>query len=146
MLLLTVLILFCGLPKVVNAHCCLMTACFVFSMLARHMQFWIPYRALIYKDIAHCFLSRHSQITKFILQLPSHVHIMSDCWTSPNHCAFAAFIAQMEVEGKIVQFIIDFVESHTGQTLVREFQLMLGHFNIQNKVCSFHSMPIIIMN
>ena len=43
----------------------------------------------------------------------------------------------MEREGKLVQFLLDIVEvpeSHTGETLAKEFKVVLEDFAISEKV------------
>ena len=73
---------------------------------------------------------------------PGKLSFTTDCWTSPNHRAFAAFTVHLEQKDVPLSFLLDFLEipeSHTGETLVREFDDMLRNFRIQVKVCSVSS-------
>ena len=66
------------------------------------------------------------------------INISTDAWTSPNHLAFVAFIAQLEREGKPLSFLLDILEvpeSHTGEALAREFNGVLQDFGVDDKVC-----------
>jgi hypothetical protein len=50
------------------------------------------------------------------------LNFATDCWTSPNHCAFMAVTVHMEVRGMPLCLLLDVVEvakAHTGMILVR---------------------------
>jgi len=72
---------------------------------------------------------------------PGHLHFATDAWTSPNHRAFVAWTVHFEYEGAMIVFLLDIIEvpeSHSGATLAQEFQAMLEHFHVENKVSYSH--------
>ena len=72
---------------------------------------------------------------------PGHLHFSTDAWTSPNHRAFVAWTVHFEYEGAMIVFLLDIIEvleSHSGATLAQEFQAMLEHFHVENKVSYSH--------
>jgi hypothetical protein len=83
------------------------------------------------------------------------LHFATDAWTSPNHRAFIAWTVHLQHEGKMLAFLLDFVEvpevrflfsylslflllmvfeSHTGVVMANSFQDMLERFGLQEKV------------
>lgn len=69
------------------------------------------------------------------------INILTDAWTSPNHLAFVAFVAQIEREGKLVPFLLNILEvpeSHTGETLAKEMRDVLEDFSISERVSSIN--------
>jgi hypothetical protein len=65
------------------------------------------------------------------------LNFATDCWTSPNHRAFAAVTVHLEHDGKPLSMLLDIVEiakSHTGITLAEEFARILEEFDVASKV------------
>jgi hypothetical protein len=65
------------------------------------------------------------------------LNFATDCWTSPNHCAFMAVTVHMEVRGMPLCLLLDVVEvakAHTGMILADEFKRILEEFRIACKV------------
>ena len=68
---------------------------------------------------------------------PGSLHFATDCWTSTNHRAYAAFTVHFEQNGEPFALLLDIVElprSHTGLNLAIEFARLLQEFGIDNQV------------
>jgi hypothetical protein len=71
---------------------------------------------------------------------PGSLHISTDCWTSPNHRAFVAFVVHLEHNGAPLSLLLDVAElaqSHSGENLAKTMQDVLEEFGIQDKVSGF---------
>jgi hypothetical protein len=47
---------------------------------------------------------------KGLKDYPGRLHFATDAWTSPNHRAFVAWTVHLQHEGKMLAFLLDFVE------------------------------------
>ena len=41
---------------------------------------------------------------------PGRLHFATDAWTSPNHRAFVAWTVHLQQNGKMLAFLLDFLE------------------------------------
>jgi hypothetical protein len=98
------------------------------------------------------------ELTKY-KDYSGRLHFATDAWTSLNHRAFVAWMVHLQHKGKMLSFLLDFVEvpevsyltacftillmvfeSHTGVVLANVFQEMLERFGLEEKVTFFFSL------
>jgi len=62
---------------------------------------------------------------------------VTNCWTSPNHCAYIAITVHLEHNSEPFLILLDIVElaqSHLGENLAQEFAKILDEYGIASKV------------
>jgi hypothetical protein len=99
----------------------------------------LPSSTTIRRDIKASFARCRDRIATLLRDHPGRLNFATDTWTSPNHRAICAWTVHLEHDGQPLSFLLDVVEvpeSHTGETLAREFHNMLVRFGIENKVYS----------
>ncbi|KAF9015874.1 hypothetical protein BDZ89DRAFT_962394, partial [Hymenopellis radicata] len=71
---------------------------------------YIPHLTTVSRDTKILFAKTRCRLAKKFKSLNSHVHIVLDGWTSPNHKAFIAYKAHWEEDGQCVSTVLDFYE------------------------------------
>ncbi|GBE82246.1 hypothetical protein SCP_0406300 [Sparassis crispa] len=110
-------------------------------MMAGHPTLVLPSSMTLARDIKSLFEHCRERIGQLLREHPGHLNFATDAWTSPNHCAFVAWTVHLEFQGYPLSFLLDVIEvleSHTGQTLAREFQAMLVRYGIEQKILTFN--------
>lgn len=70
----------------------------------------IPSKSTVARDVSSMFKRAQGEIKTYLEKHAGRVHISTDTWTSPNHKAFMALVAHLEIEGDMQNFLLDFVE------------------------------------
>ena len=103
-----------------------------------------------------CIMVEVSSYSNHLQEYPGKLSFATDAWMSPNHQAFVAWTVYLQHEGVPLVFLLDIIEvpeicsfysvstyvssqlfqSHTGKVQAREFNEMLIHYGIADKVCS----------
>ncbi|KAG6809581.1 hypothetical protein H0H92_015686, partial [Tricholoma furcatifolium] len=99
-------------------------------------EYWIPSESTIRRDTQVIFARTREHIGKILQEYEGKVNFQTDGWTSPNHRAFVAVIANIEMNGTPISLVLDIVEvaeSHTGEALARAFTEVLKSFGIEEK-------------
>lgn len=99
----------------------------------------IPSVSTVTRDITASFPKCREKIGTLLKDYPGRLHFATDAWTSPNHRAFISWTVHLQHEGKMLAFLLDFVEvaeSHTGVVMANAFQDMLERFGLQEKIHS----------
>ena len=116
-------------------------------------------REHIDKILKVSFISYPCLMLTILIHLQEHsgrIHIATDAWTSPNHCAFVAWTVHLHHEGHLLAFVLDIMEvpevrllvrtmystnvhlsvlqPHTGEALAQAFHDMLAKHGLSNKV------------
>jgi hypothetical protein len=97
-------------------------------MKAGRPSTYIPSPSTVLRDIKLAFEKSQERIDKILkvgclsmcclLHLPTlslqkhpgHIHIATDAWTSPNHCAFVAWTVHLHHEGHVLAFLLNIIE------------------------------------
>jgi antibiotic biosynthesis monooxygenase (ABM) superfamily enzyme len=64
-------------------------------LLAGQPQLTLPSRHTLSRDIHASYERCHERITKLLQDHPGRLHFATDCWTSPNHQAFVAWMVHL---------------------------------------------------
>ncbi|KAF7348841.1 Dimer-Tnp-hAT domain-containing protein [Mycena venus] len=91
---------------------------------------------LVSRDLNAAYGRARAYVEALLTGYNGRLSFSTDAWTSPNHCAFVAWIIHLQHEGQLLAFPLDIYEvpeSHTGESLAREFDDMLSRFNIGHK-------------
>ena len=72
----------------------------------------LPSNNTIPKDIDVAFKKCRDRIAKLLQEHPSHLHFVTDAWTSPNHHAFLAWTVHLEYKGEVLSFLLDISSIH----------------------------------
>ncbi|KAF7291900.1 Dimer-Tnp-hAT domain-containing protein [Mycena indigotica] len=83
----------------------------------------VPSRFTVARDLQAAYERCATRIANLLENYPGRLSFATDAWTSPNHL-----------------FLIDIYEvpeSHSGETLAREFNEMLQRFNLSNKILAW---------
>ncbi len=81
----------------------------IFRMLDGNVD--IPSRTTISRDVREIFAMARVQVGKKLRDYPGRLHLGLDGWTSPNVYSFLGVTVHRVVNGKMAQFILDFIKS-----------------------------------
>ncbi|KAI0079329.1 hypothetical protein K474DRAFT_1568550, partial [Panus rudis PR-1116 ss-1] len=73
-------------------------------------EYWIPSPTTVSRDVKNVFVNVRRRIAKMLNEFEGELNFSCDCWTSPNHRAFAAFTVHLHVKGVPLRFLLDMVE------------------------------------
>ncbi|KAF6744774.1 hypothetical protein DFP72DRAFT_783363, partial [Ephemerocybe angulata] len=73
-------------------------------------EHYIPSPSTLAKDMKFAFARTRNRVAKILRDHPGSLHFATDCWTSPNHRAFAAFTVHLEQDGKPFILLLDVIE------------------------------------
>lgn len=79
----------------------------IFHMLFDKVE--IPSRSTVSRDVREVFAATRKQIRSLLRAYPGRLHLGLDGWTSPNVFSFLGVTVHRVVEGKVKQFILDFI-------------------------------------
>ena len=97
----------------------------------------VPSLNTVWHDVKAAYTKCHEHITKLLQDYQGCIHIVTNAWTSTNHCTFIAWTVHLEHESCMLAFLLDCVEvpkSYTGAALVQAFQKMLEGYRLEKKV------------
>ncbi|GLB43472.1 putative protein dimerization activity [Lyophyllum shimeji] len=100
-------------------------------------EYWIPSASTVSRDVKLVFGRCRERIAKILQEHDGKISFATDAWTSPNHYAYVAVTAHLEVQGSPISLVLDVVEvpkSHTGLNLALAFAEILKDFGIENKI------------
>ncbi|KAF9471532.1 hypothetical protein BDN70DRAFT_819880 [Pholiota conissans] len=89
------------------------------------------------RDVKLVFAQTHERIAKILQEYDGCISFGTNAWTSPNHYAYIAITAHLELDGSPIAMVLDLVELpklHSGLNLAIAFQNILQDFGIENKV------------
>ncbi|KAJ7144097.1 hypothetical protein C8R44DRAFT_537739, partial [Mycena epipterygia] len=87
-------------------------------------EYHLPSRCTVSRDLNASYERCRTFVEQLLKEHPGRLSFGTDAWTSPNHRAFVAWTVHLHHEGELVSFPLDVFEvpeSHTGETLAREF-------------------------
>lgn len=79
----------------------------IFRMLDGSVD--IPSRITVSRDVREIFGMARKQVGKILREYPGRLHLALDGWTSPNVYSFLGVTVHRVVNGKMSQFILDFI-------------------------------------
>ncbi|KAI0070512.1 hypothetical protein K474DRAFT_1608564, partial [Panus rudis PR-1116 ss-1] len=98
---------------------------------------YIPHPKTVSRDVKNVFVNVRQRIANLLKDFDGDLSFDCDCWSSPNHRAFAAITVHLHVKGEPLRFLLDLVEvpfSHTGENLAEMFHQVLKDFLIEEYV------------
>ncbi|KAF6741081.1 hypothetical protein DFP72DRAFT_755420, partial [Ephemerocybe angulata] len=71
---------------------------------------YVPSPSTVARDMKYAFGRTRNRVAKILREHPGSLHFATDCWSSPNHRAFAAFTVHLEQNGKPFVLLLDVIE------------------------------------
>ncbi|KAF8885306.1 hypothetical protein BD779DRAFT_1442450, partial [Infundibulicybe gibba] len=79
-------------------------------MMAGRPSLALPSPSTVSRDIRAAFQACRERIDTILKEHPDRIHFATDAWTSPNHRAFVAWTVHLQHKGRILVFLLDFME------------------------------------
>ncbi|KAF8162011.1 hypothetical protein BJ912DRAFT_823218, partial [Pholiota molesta] len=86
--------------------------------------YYIPSPLQVSRDVKLVFARSRERIAKILKEYDGRINFSTDAWTSPNHYAYVAVTAHLEIDGIPIAIVLDVVElpiSHSGFNLAVAF-------------------------